>query len=130
VLQQATARGLRALRAPGRKLVLISPIPSSPSRLYDPLGCLSTGKAPKLCGFRANAGVTPLEHYFRRLAADESDVDVIDLDRIVCPRFPRCEAVERDMIAWRDVHHLTATYATSLAGEIEAVLRHQRILAG
>jgi hypothetical protein len=128
-LQQATARSLRALRAPGRKLVLISPIPTPPSRFYNPLGCLSTGKAPTLCGFRANAGATPLEHYFRRLAADEPDVDVIDLDRIVCPRFPRCEAVERDMVTWRDLHHLTATYTASLADEIEGVLRHQRILA-
>ena len=127
-LQRATALSLRRLRAPKRKLVLISPIPTPPVRFFNPLSCLSTGKAPKLCGFRANAAVTPLERYFRRRAANESDVKVIDLNRVVCPRWPRCEAVERNTIVWRDLHHVTAMYATSLAPEIEAVLRQQAIL--
>ena len=126
-LRRVSEQSLRALRAPGRKLVILSP-PPTPPKGFNPLTCLSTGKAPQSCGFDASAGPTPLERYFRRVAAREPDVAVVDLDHVVCPRFPRCDAVVRDMITWRDRAHITGTYAASLAPRVEVILRQQAIL--
>lgn len=127
-LRRVSEQSLRALRAPGRKLVILRPPPSPPSG-FNPLRCLSTGKAPRSCGFNATVPPTPLERYFENVAADEPDVELVDLDRLLCPRFPRCDAVVRNMIAWRDLAHVTGTYAASLAPRVESILRHQAILA-
>ena len=126
-LQRVSEQSLRALRAPGRKLVILRP-PPSPPKASHPLGCLSIGTPPRSCGFDATVALTPLERYFRSVAAEEPDVRMVDLDHVVCPRFPRCDAVVRDMITWRDHAHITATYAASLAPRVEVILRQQAIL--
>ena len=72
--------------------------------------------------------LTPLERYFRSVAAEEPDVRMVDLDHVVCPRL-RCDAVVRDMIASCDVDHITGTPTQrQLAPQVESVLRQQAIL--
>jgi peptidoglycan/LPS O-acetylase OafA/YrhL len=56
-----------------------------------------------------------------RAAADAADATVVDLSDAICPGDP-CQAVIGDMIVQRDDHHLTATFAASLAGVLEAAL--------
>jgi peptidoglycan/LPS O-acetylase OafA/YrhL len=56
-----------------------------------------------------------------RAAAEASNATLIDLSVAICPGDP-CQAVVRDMIVQRDDHHLTATFAVSLAGRLEAAL--------
>jgi peptidoglycan/LPS O-acetylase OafA/YrhL len=125
-LEYATARSLRALRARGRKLVILdSP---TPPKSFQPLRCISSGSRASACGFDATVPFTPLERYLRTLAADEPDVALLDLDHVVCPRFPRCDAAVGDTIAWRDIAHITATYAASLTPEVDALLRRESIL--
>jgi hypothetical protein len=46
---------------------------------------------------------------------------VVDLSDAICPGDP-CQAVVGDMIVQRDDHHLTATFAASLAGLLESAL--------
>jgi peptidoglycan/LPS O-acetylase OafA/YrhL len=56
-----------------------------------------------------------------RAAATASDATVVDLSDAICPNDP-CDAVVGDMIVQRDDHHLTATFARSLSGRLEAAL--------
>jgi peptidoglycan/LPS O-acetylase OafA/YrhL len=56
-----------------------------------------------------------------RAAAQASNATVIDLSDAICPGDP-CQAVIGDTIVQRDDHHLTATFARSLAGLLEAAL--------
>ncbi|MDO8484011.1 MAG: SGNH hydrolase domain-containing protein [Candidatus Limnocylindrales bacterium] len=56
-----------------------------------------------------------------RAAARAADATVIDLSDAICPADP-CQAVVGDTIVQRDDHHLTATFAASLAGQLEAAL--------
>ena len=56
-----------------------------------------------------------------RAAAAAADATVVDLSGAICPGDP-CQAVIGDTIVQRDDHHLTATFATSLAGLLEAAL--------
>ena len=56
-----------------------------------------------------------------RVAAEDAAATLVDLSDAICPGDP-CQAVIGDMIVQRDDHHLTATFAASLAGLLEAAL--------
>jgi hypothetical protein len=60
--------------------------------------------------------------------ATDPSIKRIDLDRLVCPRRPRCDPIIRDIIVWRDTAHLTATYPRSLTDSVLAILRTQHIV--
>jgi peptidoglycan/LPS O-acetylase OafA/YrhL len=124
-LIQVTADSLHALQAPGRRIVILEPVPAAPR---DPLFCLSQGGTIPRCSFRASHGPSRLERYFRELAKSESDVTTVDLDRVVCPRLPRCDAVVGNIISWRDIAHITATYAQTLEPQVDAILKRQHII--
>ena len=54
----------------------------------------------------------------------------LDLDRIVCPRLPICDAVVDDVIVRRDSSgHLTATYAQAVAADVERMFLAPGILS-
>ena len=46
---------------------------------------------------------------------------LVDLNRYVCPA-DQCAAVIGNVIVWRDPHHLTATYARTLASRLDEEL--------
>lgn len=56
-----------------------------------------------------------------RAAAKAANATVVDLSDAICPGDP-CQAVVGDVIVFRDDHHLTATFAASMAGLLEAAL--------
>jgi hypothetical protein len=56
-----------------------------------------------------------------RAAAQAANATLVDLSDAICPGDP-CQAVIGDTIVQRDDHHLTATFAASLAGRLEAAL--------
>ncbi|HEY5011387.1 MAG TPA: acyltransferase family protein [Acidimicrobiia bacterium] len=125
-LADVTTQSLRRLSAPGRKIVIFEPIPLT-AVSSDPLSCLSTGKAPSLCAYEANRVPTPFERYVRSMAA-QPNVFSIDLDHLVCPRPPRCDAVIGNVIVKRDWSHITATFSRGLAGPIFLALHRAHVL--
>ena len=118
VLTDATSSSLRALERPGRQIVMLEGIPKDPSA-RNPISCLSQGVAPSECAYSVARRVTPLERFYRT-EAQRPDIDSLDLDRLVCPRWPTCDAVVGDIIVKGDLTHLTATFARSLAPQIAA----------
>jgi hypothetical protein len=65
-----------------------------------------------------------------RALAKQPGVWSLDLDRLVCPRYPRCDPVVNDIIVRRDHTHITATYAAALASALDDRLRAEGILTG
>ena len=126
VLIDSSDRSLGALRAPGRKIVIIEPVPDAP---FNPLNCLSLGRSTAKCSFRASKGPSPLERFFRSVDASRPDVTSIDVDTLACPHLPTCDAAIGDTIVWRDIAHLTGAYARSVAPDLETVLRRRHVLA-
>jgi hypothetical protein len=55
-------------------------------------------------------------------AANQTGAGLIVLTDAICPGTGRCPVVINNMIVWRDKHHLTATFSTSLGPEIDAQL--------
>jgi hypothetical protein len=122
----ATKRSIHILRRPGRKLVLLEPTPLPPDPNYDPITCLAAASGP--CGFTVSPAVTPLTQLDRYLGTAR-DTWSVDLDHLVCPRFPTCDAVLYGKIVRRDHTHLTATFARAVSYRLEHILQRDHIIA-
>ena len=126
-IAEATTESLAALAAPGRKVVIMEPIPIAPIG-FDPLSCISNGRPLTQCAYRTGTSSTPLESFYRSVA-DGKGVFDIDADRLVCPRLPTCDAVVGGMIVKRDASHITGTFAESLTAELTALLHNESVLS-
>ena len=110
-------------RVPGRVALLIDTphaaedVPTCLAKHSTDIGACSTPRN------RAMWGVGGIE----AVAARAANVPTIDMSRQVCVANP-CPAVVDNMIVYRDFHHLTATFARSLAPALDAALRP--IIAG
>jgi peptidoglycan/LPS O-acetylase OafA/YrhL len=117
-LENASRRSLLGLRRHGRQLVIIEPTPDA-SAAANPLDCLSRGVAPEKCAYTVTRLETPLERFYR-VDGPRLGVTTLNFDRLVCPRLPVCDAVIGSIIVKRDPNHLTATFAASLADQVDA----------
>jgi hypothetical protein len=125
-LAAVTKRSVNLLQRVGRKLVIIEPIPIAPIDA-DPLNCLSSAKTVEQCEYRATRARSPLERAY--VAAERpGTVWSIDLDRIVCPRFPICDPVVRGIIVKRDTDHITGKYADDIGEAVDGILRETGVL--
>jgi hypothetical protein len=113
---EAMARLLNQI--PGAKAI----IGDTPASRVDVPVCLSAN-----AGDITRCATSRIEAFGRqklvreRAAAAASNATVVDLSDAICPGDP-CQAVVGDTIVQRDDHHLTATFARSLAGRLEAAL--------
>jgi peptidoglycan/LPS O-acetylase OafA/YrhL len=113
---EAMARLLQ--RIPGRIAILVD----TPQSRYDVPSCLSRNLADATrCETSRRAAFGWRHLILERTAAEASGATMVDLSHRICPRDP-CPVVLDGMIVYRDSHHLTATFATSLAGDLEAAL--------
>ena len=121
---------MKKLSKPGRRVVILEPIPLVPlaDKKVDPIPCLSAGGPESKCVYQANPVPTPLERYFRYAAKHDPGVVSLNLDRLVCPRFPTCDPVIGNTIVRRDQSHLTVTFARTLADPIDAMLRKAGVI--
>ncbi len=126
------ARHVRAvaadLRADGRTVVLLEPVPAPPSGT-NPLTCLSEAEHLEACRFVASRGPTAEERVFRQLDADDEGIVSIDLDRGICPYLPICDPVVGGEVVRWDETHLTQTFAVTLLDGIDRVLVDEGVAA-
>jgi len=126
-VKRLIAQSLQALKSPGRTVVVIEPTPR-PAPDFDPLQCLSEGKAAEDCGYTAIHGPTAIELETRRLETPQ--LFSLDLDRVVCRSYPECDAVTDNIIVKRDATHITATYARHVVAAVDGILHRKGILKG
>jgi peptidoglycan/LPS O-acetylase OafA/YrhL len=119
-IRTATTDSLEALRADGRKVLLIDPIPVAPS---DPLACLSKAKVLEECRYVASDNAAFMERVYRGLADRDDRVSTLDLDRLVCPYLPICDPVVNGQIVKFDTSHLTPKFVTSIVPSIDTYLK-------
>jgi hypothetical protein len=131
MIVDASRATLRALEQPGRRIVIVEPIPLPPksSDNANPLSCISTSSAAD-CSFTARTareGPTPVELFYRHTG--EPGVISADLDLIVCPRLPTCDEIVNNVIVRRDPTHVTATFARAHAADVLALLERKGVFA-
>jgi peptidoglycan/LPS O-acetylase OafA/YrhL len=127
LVRRTTIDSLRHLRAPGRDILIIEPMPQSPPGM-NPLTCLSKAKVLEQCRYIANTPPSWLELLERRLASRRDRVWTADFDRLVCPFLPICDPfINGNIVKW-DGQHLTTRYAASLAEPVAAYLHDNGLL--
>jgi peptidoglycan/LPS O-acetylase OafA/YrhL len=117
-----TRQGLamaRLLAPVGGKFAILVDTPES---LVDVPACIS-GHVSDLRPCQTPRGTAlGWEHLLlERAAADALGGTVVDLTNAICPSDP-CPVVVNRMIVYRDDHHMTATFAASLADRLDADL--------
>jgi peptidoglycan/LPS O-acetylase OafA/YrhL len=113
---EAMARLLREM--PGRVAILAD----TPAMSTDVPVCLSAHLDDITRCATSWVAAFGHQHLIReRTAAAASGATLIDLSDAICPADP-CQPVVRGMIVYRDDHHLTATFAASLAAILESRL--------
>jgi hypothetical protein len=116
---QGRAIGQALAKVPGAKVVIVD----TPWSDRDIPGCLSRNQRDvRPCaiarGMVTWGGVPDRE----RAAAQAANAALLDFTRVLCDRHG-CPAVSDGMIRYRDDHHLTATFARSLAPMLDRALR-------
>ena len=106
------------LKTTRARIVLVKDVPQSPR---DPVTCLagSPGNEAACAWPRRKAAAYPRATY-----DGNKRVTVLDLNDAVCPQ-GTCGAVQNGLVVMRDSHHLTASFAATLAPRFEALLRAQ-----
>ena len=121
-VRTATVETVERLRAEGREVVIVEPIPMAPLDA-DPVQCLSEAEFLDQCRYVARQEVTPVEQIYRSIADDRAGgVYTLDLDRAVCPYHPICDPLVGGRIVKRDVQHLTGAFSVTLADELQRFL--------
>ncbi len=127
VVQQDAGRTIDALRARGRKVVVLDPIPIAPGA-FNPFTCLSGARFLEDCRYVATSRPTPLQRFYGG-RADGAHVWAINIDRLVCPYFPICDPIVDGKVVKKDPQHLTAEYARYIAPSLDDLLVRQGILS-
>jgi hypothetical protein len=105
-------------RLPG----LVVVVADTPAADRDIPACLSAHTRDiRSCAVPRSTAFSGAMRARERLAVRESGARLVDLTVAVCPTDP-CPAVVRGMIVLRDKHHLTATFARSLAPTLDRAL--------
>ncbi len=115
-LARALAEDLRAFADMGARTVLIR---DTQAPGFDVPDCIEAD-GPEACGY--GLVETSPDDSAQRAAAKASGSDVVDLRKTVCGDRAECLSVVNGLITFRDAEHVTSTFATSLADDLEAGL--------
>ncbi len=126
-LRQTTVDSLTALRANGRTVVLLEPVPLAPGS-FDPLACLSKATVVEQCRYTAPTDPTFLESLYRQLDARDDQVWAADLDKLICPYLPICDPIVDHQVVKLDGSHLTRAFARALAPAVDGYLKTNGIV--
>ena len=126
-LRSTTLDSVERMLDTGARVVVIEPLPRG-TRNPHPLNCLGVATYQEECRFSSPAEPFWLEVDLRSLDAAHDRLWSIDLDRLVCPALPSCEAMLDDVVVHWDDAHLTRRFARSLADPIAAELRSRGLL--
>lgn len=117
LLRQAFDDSIATLQRPGRKILLVEPVPEVPR---NPLECLAGAEFVEQCSFPPVFG-TVEERLYRDAAAETPNVETVDLDLAICSA--DCPAMIDGVVVRRDESHLTGSFARTLADNIDAAIQ-------
>lgn len=114
----------RQLQGAGIEILAVRDTPRFRGPEGDPLKCLSrAGRRPADCVVARERAEASEENDATALAARKFPaVHYVDMNDAICNRVA-CDPIIGGVLVWRDGHHLTATYASTLSPVIESHLR-------
>jgi hypothetical protein len=115
-LARALSEDLRAFADMGARTVLIR---DTQAPGFDVPDCIEAD-GPEACGY--GLAETSPDDSAQRAAAKATGTDIVDLRQEICGARAGCLSVVDGLITFRDAEHVTSTFATSLADDLEAGL--------
>lgn len=101
---------------------VVVPIADTPRPGFDMGECVSANEGRLLtCAPPRDEALAASGHAVAEAAGGQQGVHLVDLNDAVCPDSPCAPAIGH-VLVYRDEHHITATYARTLAGAMEARL--------
>lgn len=129
-IRSTTETSLDLLERPGRRIVVLESLPVPLDDGFRSAECLATAAYVAECRFEARVETMWNEMMVRDLARTDEALVTIDLDRMVCPLAPWCEAMIGDTVVWRVPNHLTAEYVEQMVPDLEDALRAEGVDLG
>jgi peptidoglycan/LPS O-acetylase OafA/YrhL len=117
-LQSQTVDRLRAL---GIKVVIVQSFLQISGRgddRFNPLECLSAARRVSECRVPVPTEPPIFDGFHRVLAMDDPDVATVDINPVMCPAWPVCDALDGRIPVWRDGGHYSADDLVRHRGEI------------
>jgi peptidoglycan/LPS O-acetylase OafA/YrhL len=100
------------LRSQGIKVVIVQSflqISGKGDDYFNPLECLAAAKRVSECRVPVPTEPPIFDAYYRVLALqDPADVATIDINPVMCPAWPVCDALDGRIPVWRDAGHYSA----------------------
>jgi peptidoglycan/LPS O-acetylase OafA/YrhL len=124
LLINSTRIGLQRLAAPGRTLAVIDPVPVSP---VNTASCLEQARYVDECSF-VTEPLSRAELAYHRFTTQLPRVRDVDIDPLVCPRLPVCDAVLSGVEVRKDHDHITPRWSFLMAPGLATLLRQDGIL--
>ena len=127
LVDQRTQSVVDSLRAAGRRVVIVEPVPVAPEQL-DPFRCITAARFLDECRFVTSTAPLAEEVFSRQLAEKYSDVWSLSLDDLVCPYLPICDPVVDGTVVRSDDEHLTAAFALGIGDVVDRFLVDNRVV--
>jgi peptidoglycan/LPS O-acetylase OafA/YrhL len=126
-LTRLQRKTVNEIRSQGIKVVIVQTflqISGKGDAYFNPLECLAAARRTSEC--RAPVPTQPpiFDAFYRILALeDPADVSTIDINPVMCPAWPVCEALDGRIPVWRDSSHYSADDLIKHRAQIWDLLR-------
>ncbi len=112
LIESASARSLDRLAGPGRRIVLLEPLPNAP---FHPVNCLSAAAVVDECAFVVEQWPHVETPLLRALATERDGVSTVDMTPFACPHFPTCRPIVDGVLVREDPDHFDVRHTLRIA---------------
>ena len=120
---ETTDETLGALEAAGTRTLLLRSIWLPTKEMGDPLNCLAGSRRLADCRVAVQPEIDVLDSLAMAADARSADVFTVDLNPIMCPAAPVCDAMLGRIPVWRDKYHFSPAILDSRRAEIWEALQ-------
>jgi peptidoglycan/LPS O-acetylase OafA/YrhL len=118
VLRRSTPDSLDQLSAERRRILIVKPAPTPVDLERSPLECLSEAEVVESCRFVADQRESWHTDLLEEEAAARDDVDIADLDRLICPFMPICDPMIGEVPVFWNSSHITRAYSERIGPKL------------
>ena len=130
LLVEATDKTLTDIEATGVRALLLNGIWRPPADLGDPLDCLARSSQVEDCRVPVQPRGRLQDSLYLAAAARSDDIYTVDINPIMCPSAPVCDAILGQIPVWRDPVHYSPAILESRSAEIWEALQDSGAFAG
>lgn len=130
LLYDTTTGTLHDLVTAGRRALVVQSIWLPTTKQGDPLDCLASSRKVQQCRVPISPVPRLFDADYLSAAARWPDVRTIDINSLMCPAAPVCDAVQDGMPVWRDRNHYSPALIARHRVEIWSMIKQSGVFDG